>query len=200
MSAIFFISKLLWSPKIKYQMHWWEGCRPRLIDGLYICTCFQKRGQVPHVLPLLLPLAVVLNVWGGSGPIYPKPPGQISQTPIPKFNASIRFDIVDMLQSFNFHQNSNLQFPLVFSILLLLHPDSSPLSHEPLLRPCRFCTAYYCRTVVAQQTRQQGFQMFQLFTKLNTSQCNWAQCGQPNFSSYSILPLRDRMDRYVFDV
>lgn len=49
MSAIFFISKLLWSPKIKYQMHWWEGCRPRLIDGLYICTCFQKRGQVPHV-------------------------------------------------------------------------------------------------------------------------------------------------------
>lgn len=31
------------------QMHCWEGCRPRLIDGLYICTCFQKRGQVPHV-------------------------------------------------------------------------------------------------------------------------------------------------------
>lgn len=22
---------------------------PRLIDGIYICTCFQKRGQVPHV-------------------------------------------------------------------------------------------------------------------------------------------------------
>lgn len=131
-------------------------------------------------LPLLLPLAVVLNVWGGSGPIYPKPPGQISQTPIPKFNASIRFDIVDMLQSFNFHQNSNLQFPLVFSILLLLHPDSSPLSHEPL-RPCRFCTAYYCCTVVAQQQGNKGFKCFNFLRSLTLSSATGPNADSQTF-------------------
>ncbi len=65
-----------------------------------------------------------------------------------------------------FDQNSNLQFPSVFSILLLLHPDSSPLSHVPL----HMFWVLYCVLLSysgCTATRQQGFQMLQLFTKLH---------------------------------
>lgn len=182
----FSLSKLLW-PKIKINKVGSKKRGPNALGrpaeahwrSLHLHLLPKARPSAAR-LPLLLPLADVLNVWGGSGPIYPKPPGQISQTPIPKFNALIRFDIVDMLQSFNFHQNSNLQFPLVFSILLLLHPDSSPLSHEPL-RPCRFCTAYYCRTVVAQQQGNKGFKCFNFLRSLTLSSATGPNADSQTF-------------------
>lgn len=96
-----------------------------------------------------------------------------------------------MLQSFNFHQNSNLQFPLVFSILLLLHPDSSPLSHEPL-RPCRFCTAYYCRTVVAQQQGNKGFKCFNFLRSLTLSSATGPNADSQTFRTTRSYHLETR--------
>ena len=181
MSAIS-LSKLLWSPKIKMAPicgpNWPNALLGRLPAeahwrSLHLHLLPKARPSAAR-LPLLLPLAVVLNVWGGSGPIYPKPPGQISQTPIPKFwyrwYASI----------FQLSSKSNLQFPLVFSILLLLHPDSSPLSHEPL-RPCRFCTAYYCRTVVAQQQGNKGFKCFNFLRSLTLSNATGPNADSQTF-------------------